>query len=137
MHRKLTEVNGLTLNSEFEDKDLYSKIRALQFLFLHTYHLGSALKITESKINKSYYYVIQNQDAGLVGFIGRDVATNSIRYLIKDQSRIKWMRAEGFELTEENFNKIGVMAKCKGMSDFILFMAGKQGYEFTGYARSG
>lgn len=71
-----------------------------------------------------------------MGFVGRDVATNSIRYLIKDQGRIRWMVREGFELTEENMNRVGVMAKCKGMNDFILFMAGKQGYEFTGYARS-
>lgn len=136
MNRRLTEINGLTLNSELEDKDLYSKIRSLQFLFLHTYHLGSGLKITESKINKHYYYAIQNTNAGLMGFVGRDSTTNGIRYLIKDKSRIQWMVNEGFELTEENFNKVGVMAKCKGMGDFILFMAGKQGYEFTGYARS-
>lgn len=136
MQKKLTEINGLTLQSEFEDKDLYQKIRALQFLFLHTYHLGGALKITESKINKTYYYALQNMSLGLVGFIGRDASKGVVRYLIKDKARIKWMINEGFELNEDNYNKVGVMAKCKGMNDFILFMAGKPGYEFVGYAHS-
>jgi hypothetical protein len=35
------------------------------------------------------------------------------------------MRDEGFALTEENYQSVGVMAKCARMEDFILFMAEK------------
>lgn len=136
MPKKPTEINGLILKSEFEDKEIYDKIRSLQFLLLHTYHLGKSLEISEMKINKGYYYSIRNKSCGLVGFVGRDVETGLIRFMIKDFGRIKWMEKEGFDLTEENFNKIGIMANCKTINDFILFIAQKSGYEFSGYAKS-
>lgn len=134
--RKLTEINGLKLESEFLDAEIYDRIRSLQFLFLHTYKLGGALKILEVRMQKrGFYYAISNQDANLFGFVGRDSKTKEIYYLVKDWSKIRWMRAEGFELNEENYQKIGVMAKCARMEDFILFMANQKGYDFAGYAK--
>jgi hypothetical protein len=136
MARRLTEVNGLTLDSEFADPELYDRIRSLQFLFLHTYKLGAALKILEVQMKKrGFYYAISNQESNLFGFVGRDVKTKEIFYLVKDWSRLKWLREEGFEPNEENYQKVGVMAKCKRMEDFILFMANQKGFDFVGYAK--
>lgn len=137
MAQKLTEINRLALKSEFEDKEIYQTMRSLQFLFLHTYKMGGALRVIEAKIKGNYFYVIENQELGLMGFVGRGSKDkNKICFTIKDKSRVKWAANEGFELTDELLNKIGIFAKCKAMNDFILFMAGKTGYEFTGYIRS-
>jgi hypothetical protein len=136
MARQLTEVNGLTLNSEFGDPELYDKIRSLQFLFLHTYKMGAALKVLEVKMRRrGFYYAISNQENNLFGFVGRDLKTKEIFYLVKDWGRLTWLRLEGFELTEENYQSVGVMAKCARMEDFILFMANQKGYDFVGYAK--
>lgn len=136
MARRLTEVNGLTLDSQFADPELYDRIRSLQFLFLHTYKLGPSLKILEVQMKKrGFYYAISNNEHNLFGFVGRDLKTKEIFYLVKDWSRLAWMKAEGFELTEENYQEVGVMAKCKRMEDFILFMANQKGYDFVGYAK--
>jgi len=136
MGRELTEVNGLKLESEFLDKELYQKIRSLQFLFLHTYKFGDALKVMEVRMKKrGFYYAISNQDAQLFGFVGRDLETKEIFYLVKDWGRLRWLKQEGFDLTEENYQSVGVMAKCKRMEDFILFMANQKGYDFVGYAK--
>lgn len=132
--RGQTEVNGLKLESEFLDQELYKKIRSLQFLFLHTYSLGSALQILEIKMrNKGFYYSISNSDAGLFGFVGRDVKTKEIFYLVKDWGRVRWARLEGFDADDDNYQTVGVMAKCKTMNDFILFVANKKGYDFSGH----
>ena len=137
MAQKLTEINGLALKSEFEDKEIYQAMRSLQFLFLHTYKMGGALRVIEAKIKGNYFYVIENQELGLMGFVGRGAKNkNKICYAIKDRGRVKWAIEEGFDPTDEILNKIGVFAKCKGMNDFILFMAGKTGYEFSGYIRN-
>lgn len=136
MGRELTEINGLKLRSEFLDRELYQKIRSLQFLFLHTYKFGDALKVIEVQMKKrGFYYAISNQDAQLFGFVGRDPQTKEIFYLVKDWGRVHWMRAEGFAETEENYQSVGVMAKCKSMNDFILFLANQKGYDFVGYAK--
>ena len=73
---------------------------------------------------------------GVSYFFLKLVVSGLIRFMIKDFGRIKWMEKEGFDLTEENFNKIGIMANCKTINDFILFIAQKSGYEFSGYAKS-
>lgn len=136
MGRAPTEINGLTLESEFLDKEIYERIRSLQFLFLNTYQMGGALQILEVKMKRrGFYYAISNKDAQLFGFVGRDVKTKEIFYLVKDYGRLKWMMLEGFEPTEENYQKVGIMAKCKTINDFILFMAAQKGYDFMGYAK--
>jgi hypothetical protein len=133
---QLTEINGLKLESEFQDNEIYQRIRSLQFLFLHTYKMGGALKILEVKMKKrGFYYAISNNEHNLFGFVGRDVKTKEIFYLVKDWGRLRFMRLEGFELNEENYQEVGVMAKCKRMEDFILFMANKKGFDFVGYAK--
>jgi len=136
MGRAPTEVNGLKLESEFLDPEIYQRIRSLQFLFLHTYQLGNALQILEVKMKRrGFYYAISNQEAQLFGFVGRDVKTKEIFYLVKDWSRLHWMHLEGFEPTEENYQNVGVMAKCQSINDFILFMSAQKGFEFSGYAK--
>jgi hypothetical protein len=134
--KKPTEIHGLILKSEFEDKELYDQIRTLQLSLINTYNLLKFLEILEIKIKKSYYYTIKNKKCGLIGFVGRDLHTNSIFFLVKDFGRIKWMILEGFDLTEEDFNNVGVMAKCKTIHDFILFMAQQSGYEFSNHVKS-
>jgi hypothetical protein len=126
----LTEVNGLKLESEFADNEIYQRVRSIQFLLLHTYKLGNDLKITETKLRHGYFYTITNQSEQLNGFVGRDVRTGQIEYMVKDWSQIKRMLLEGFELTEENYALNRVIVKCKTINDFILFVAKQKGYKF-------
>lgn len=133
---QLTEINGLKLESEFADNEIYQRIRSLQFLFLHTYKMGSALQILEVKMKRrGFYYAISNKEAQLFGFVGRDQKTKEIYYLVKDWGRLRFMMLEGFEPTEENYQAVGIMAKCKTINDFILFMAAQKGFDFSGYAK--
>jgi hypothetical protein len=136
VEHKLTNVAGLELKSEFSDKVLYNTIRSLQFLFLHTYKLGSNLLIEETNRGRVFLYGIENKELGLRGYIGRDEKRGIVRYLVMDGARIRWMVREGFDLTPENYDKVGVMLVLPSMNDFILFMAGRGGWETEGYVNT-
>lgn len=134
---KFTTVHGLELKSEFSDKALYNTIRNLQFLFLYTYKLGSNLIIEETNRGSNFMYCIENHDLKLRGYVGRDQKTNSIRFLVMDGGRLLWMAREGFELSPENYDRIGIMMNLRSMNDFILFLAGRCGWDSEGYVRTG
>jgi hypothetical protein len=134
---RLTDINGVELQSEHEDPVLYNVIRSLQFLFLHTYSLWDKLKIEEEFHQKSFFYCIENQKLNLRGYIGRNFKDNKIGYLVVDFSRIEWMKKEGFDLTIEIKNNIGYLLKLPTMNDFILYMAGRIGWDHNGYSRLG
>jgi hypothetical protein len=133
---KFTNVAGLELKSEFCDKVLYNTIRSLQFLFLHTYKFGSNLVIEETGRAGQFMYCIENHGLKLRGYVGRDEKTKSVRFLVMDNARILWMVREGFEVCPENYDRVGVMMNLPTMNDFILFLAGRCGWDSAGYVRA-
>jgi hypothetical protein len=133
---KFTNVGGLELKSEFSDIPLYNAIRSLQFLFLHTYKFGSDLIIEETGRAGRFMYCIENKGLKLRGYVGRDDKTKTVRYLVMDGGRIAWMAKEGFDLSAENYDRVGVMMNLRSMNDFILFLAGRGGWDSAGYVRT-
>jgi hypothetical protein len=138
MGNPLTNINGLEFNSEFRDPVLYNVVRTLQFLFLHTYKLGLVddLTIEETNKDKFFLYSFENKILHLRGYIGRCEKKQKIRYLAMDTARLRWVETEGFEPTSENYDKIGVMLSFPSLNDFLLFMAGRGGWDSLGYVRS-
>jgi hypothetical protein len=133
---ELTNVCGITLKSEHADPVLYNAIRSLQFLFLHTYKLWDHLTIEENYYGKTFLYLIENKKLGLRGYVGRDIEKRQIKFLAIDKGRERWMVREGFDPGDPDVaGKIGIMMVLPTMNDFILFLAGRAGWEYKEYLR--
>jgi hypothetical protein len=122
------------LKSEHKDPVLYNTIRSLQFLFLHTYQLWDNLSIEENFYGETFLYLIENKKLGLRGYIGRDISKKQVKFLVVDCARIRWALSEGFDVANEDIlSSVGIMMNLPTMNDFILFMAGRPGWDFTHY----
>jgi hypothetical protein len=125
---------GLKLKSEKGDPFLFKIIRAIQEGLIKEKLIAPRfVGIEEIQVKGSFFYILDNKRDNLRGFIGRDKDTGVVQYLIKDKSRIKWARLEGFcdNLKEEQieefvYTNIGIVVSVDGISSFINFL-GKKG----------
>jgi len=139
----LTEIFGVTLKSEKTDKELYNIIRSIQFVLFYSHSLKSSIDITEDVGATGYFYTISNSSNGLKTYVGRvkekysSAAQNipKITLMFLDQARVKWMKNEGFDLTEENCAKVGTIGIFQDLFSLVRFVAGKNEWKVLGYCR--
>ena len=96
----------------------------------------SDLEVQECETHAGFYYKFTNSELNLDGYIGRNMTTREVVYLIVDKSRVKWAEDEGFiehgwDL-KQVWEKIGVMRQARTMNDLVKFVMGAKGFELKG-----
>lgn len=139
-NKPLTEIFGVTLKSEYVDTQLYNIIRSVQFVLFYSHNLKNSIDIEESEGATGYYYTISNSSNRLKTYIGRIKEKNSklppkITLMFLDQSRIRWMRSEGFDITLEECSKVGTIGVFQDLFSLVRFIAGKDEWKMIGYCR--
>jgi hypothetical protein len=133
---KLTEIYGVKLKSEFADPKIYEAVRTVQHLLAQVHNARKDIKILEMNFKKHFVYEISHVGNNLVGYIARNIKSDRIIYLVLDKSRMKWMELEGFELTPENCQKVGTLARIKTATGFANFLGKNPDYAIMGYCTS-
>jgi hypothetical protein len=139
----LTEVFGVRLKAERVDKELYNIIRSIQFVLFYSHSLKNSIDITEEEGATGFYYTISNSSNGLKTYVGRvkerysSAAQNTpkITLMFLDQARVRWMKNEGFELTQENCARVGTIGIFQDLFSLVRFIAGKNEWKVLGYCR--
>lgn len=91
--------------------------------------------IEERRENNIFLYYVTNTKLGLDGYIGRDISTQELIFIVQDKARIAWSEKEGFS-REEAFEKVGVLIRLNGMTSFVNFIGAKgHPYKFFGDER--
>jgi hypothetical protein len=119
---------GITFNSDLDDAHLYGIAVIALTAIINAKIPIKSIAVEEIRIRKTYLYLFNV--GGLIAYMGRDAKTSKITYLMQDEARISWARAEGFfddpEFTREKaFERIGVMRKLPNINEFVNFLARK------------
>ena len=135
---KIEPLLSLNFESRNVDNELYHIINAVEISLIEIFNVPqNKLRIDEVRYDKTFVYYFENLDKGLSGYIGRDKNYhNSILYVIKDNSRLKWARQEGFLDATDSllvvYEKIGILRRAKSINDFMSFLAGFPNYHLVG-----
>ena len=119
---------GITFNSDTIDPYLYGMAVIALTAIINAKISPKSVSVEEIKVGINYLYRFNVKS--LVAYMGRDKETQKITYLLQDEARISWARAEGFfddpTFTRENvFEKIGVMRKLPDINQFVNFLTAK------------
>ena len=123
----------IKFNCERYDKHLYQTMITISGSFSVA---NIKIKYEESKTNNNqFFYYIINLVNKLEGYVGRDINTNKIVYIVKDKGLINWAKKEGFYDSKENEQllingDIDIMRRLTSIVSFINFMSGEHGYSF-------
>jgi hypothetical protein len=133
----LTEVFGVQLKSERSDTQVYNIIRSIQFVLAQSYNLKNEIEIEESLCETGrYYYTISNTSSGLKTYIGRTTRDKTrLSFMFLDHSRIRWMKNEGFAMTDENCSKVGTIGMFQDLFSLVRFLAGKRDFKILEYCK--
>lgn len=129
------EPNSFKFNCELHDKYLYQTLQTLSGSFAAA---DIKIKYEETKtIDNKFFYCIKNINNNLEGYIGRDINTNKIVYLIKDAGLMNWAIKEGF-YDKQNVNdnnlliidnvNLNIMKRVININSFISFISGNKDY---------
>lgn len=81
-------------------------------------------EIEEKRDDSVFLYYVTNTRLGLDGYIGRDIKSGELIFIVQDKARIEWAIKEGFT-REEAFDKVGVLIRMNGMASFLAFISAK------------
>ena len=112
------------------DKKLFNIICILDAALVELKHVKN-FTIEELRMNKHFFYTIDNNEKNITGYVGRDKVSGETIFIIMDKARISWGMKEGFS-REECFEKVGVLRRVNGINDFLKFIAGEKDYIFDG-----
>jgi len=83
-----------------------------------------------------YYYTINNLENGLRVYVGRTMKDKKrLAFMFLDYSRIKWMKTEGFEMTEGECASVGTIGVFEDLFSLVRFLAGKKDFKILEYVR--
>lgn len=119
---------GIKFNSEISDPYLYGMAVIALTAIINSKISVKSIAVEEIRVGNNFLYCFTVRK--LVAYMGRDKETEKITYLLLDESRIAWARAEGFfddpEFTREKaFERIGVMRKLPNINEFVNFLTAK------------
>lgn len=128
---------GIKFKSQFVDPEIFRAVRLIQTCFFYSDYVKfhkiqlADLEIKESESKGNFFYVFENKVNKRTLFVGRDYKNEEIKFLIKDESRIRWGLAEGFTL-DEVYTKVGTLAYLKTINDATGFLLGRYDYKVKG-----
>jgi hypothetical protein len=118
---------------EPHDDYLYQVMVTLESFFT-TKNIKVKYEETKTSSNQFFYY-IKNLKNNLEGYVGRDINTKKVIYLIKDKSRLEWAKKEGFfdsgNLDSVIYDQIKIIRRLNGIQSFINFITGEKEYYFN------
>lgn len=120
-------------NCEKYDNHLYQTMVTINSSFTIA---NVKIKYEETKtIDNHFFYYIINLNNKLEGYVGRDINTSKIVYIIKDRGLINWAKKEGFYDSKDNEQllingNIDIMRRLSSIVSFINFMSGEHNYSF-------
>ncbi len=86
-------------------------------------------KLEERRKDSTFLYFLEV--GHLTGFIGRQLHTNKLVYMIIDAGRLNWAEKEGFT-REEAFDLVGVFREATSIASFTSWIIGEKTYKLRG-----